>query len=72
MKSAKYINVDFLLATFHRLRTLIHLVTFLLTPSALLGLRAVCGGVTFLATVVTPVRLRAVVLHMALPRLSVS
>merc|ERR1719320_1191670 len=54
------------LATFHRLRTFVHLVTFLLTPSAHLGLRAVCGGVALLATVVTPVRLRAVVLHMAL------
>ena len=68
MKSAKYINLEYLLATFHRLRTFVHLVTFLLTPSALLGLRTVCGGVTLFATVVTPVRLRAVVLHMTLTR----
>merc|ERR1719474_591620 len=54
------------LATFHGFRTLVHLVTFLLAPSALLRLRAVCSGVTLLATVVAPVRLRAVVLHMAL------
>ena len=66
--SAKYINISHLLATFHRLRTLVHLVTFLLAPSALLRLRAVCGGVTLLATVVAPVRLRAIVLHMALTR----
>ena len=67
-KSAKYINIRHLLATFHRLRALVHLVTFLLAPSALLRLRAVSGGVTLLATVVTPVRLRAIVLHMALTR----
>ena len=70
--SAKYIYFRYLLATFHRLRALVHLVTFLLAPSALLRLRAVCSGVTLLATVITPVRLRAIVLHMALTRRSVN
>ena len=60
--------MEYLLATFHRFRTLVHLVTFLLAPSALLRLRAVCSGVTLLATVVAPVRLWAVVFHMALTR----
>ena len=68
MKLAKYMKFGYLLATFHRLRALVHLVTFLLAPSALLRLGAVCSGVTLLATVVTPVRLRAIVLHMALTR----
>ena len=54
------------LATFHGLRALVHLVSLLLAPPALLRLWAVCSGVPFFAAVVALVRFRAVILHMTL------